>query len=99
LEWEQLEVDEVAVENLPPPPPAAGEWLLTLLIRGRRAEALLGDLEELYRRDCDARGIRRASWLYWARALKSLGPLLWSAIKKIGIVAAVTEMARRYLSG
>ncbi len=88
------------MEEAPAPsPPAAAEWLLTLLVRARRAEALLGDLEERYRRDIEARGNRPAWWLYWARALNSLGPLLWSAIKRVGIFAAVADVARRCLGG
>lgn len=80
-------------------PPASAEWLLTLLLKRHRVDALLGDLEELFHRDCGARGDRRARWLYWARVLRSVAPLLWSAIKKAGIFAAVADVARRYLSG
>jgi len=90
------------VRSIDPPlrPPAFGEWIITLLVRRKgRAEAILGDLEERLAHDLLKRGERRAHWLYYARVLKSIVPLLWSAIKKLGIFAAVADVARRYLGG
>jgi hypothetical protein len=79
-------------------PPATAEWVLTFLAPPRRVEALLGDLEESFHRDCAARGIRRAAWLYWARSLRSIAPLLWMAAKRAGVAAAVAETMRRLWS-
>jgi hypothetical protein len=43
-------------------PPALAVWLLSHLLRGRRSEALVGDLAEEYRRE------RTRLW-YWRQAL------------------------------
>jgi hypothetical protein len=79
-------------------PPSSAEWLLTLLVSRRKADGLLGDLEERFYRNCKNRGPRRARWLYWAETLRSIAPLLWSAAKRIGVVAVVAAAARRFLS-
>jgi hypothetical protein len=87
----------VPPETLPPSPPALAEHLLLLLVKRRRAEALLGDFAELFQKDYAAGGLRRARLNYWARALNSVGPLLWLAGKRLGIFAALAAAARKYL--
>lgn len=54
----------------------------------RSAEAIVGDINEHFTRECRELGRDRAVRLYWARTLRSLGPLLWRAIGKV-VVAAV----------
>jgi len=80
-------------------PPGFAQWLILLLIKGRRADAILGDLDEIFARDCEQHGVKRARWLYRARVLHSIAPLLWVAIKRFGVVAAVADLVRRHLGG
>jgi len=68
-------------------PSGPGEWLLALLMTRQRADSLFGDLEELFHRDYETLGLRRARWLYARRLLSSLGPILWSATKKVATFA------------
>jgi hypothetical protein len=90
--------DERKADNRPPPP-AFAEWLIPLLVKGKRSDAILGDLQERFVRDCRELDEQRARRLYVARVVSSSGPLLWSAVKKAGIFAAVAAVARKYLSG
>jgi hypothetical protein len=72
-------------------PPAIAEFLLTMLATTRRAEAMIGDLNERFTRECQECGHARAVRLYWARTLRSVGPLLWRATAKVvrwGVVLA-----------
>jgi hypothetical protein len=73
-------------------PPAIAEFSLTILATTRSADAMIGDLNERFARECREFGRDRAVRLYWARTLRSLGPLLWRAIGKVvrwGVVLAV----------
>jgi hypothetical protein len=69
-------------------PPNVAEFLLTMLATTRRAEAMIGDLNEWFTRDCREFGRDCAVRLYWARTLRSLPPLLWRAIGKVVVAAA-----------
>jgi hypothetical protein len=69
-------------------PPEIAEFLLTMLATTRGADAMIGDLNERFTRECKEFGRNRAVRLYWARALRSIGPLLWRAIGKV-VVAVV----------
>jgi hypothetical protein len=79
-------------------PPALAEAFLVLLTDKRRSDALLGDLEERFHRDRLTRGLRHARLLYWSRALNSIRPLLWPAVKRlftfvVGVVVGRTSRA------
>ena len=62
-------------------PPRIGKWL-TVLTKAQGAEAILGDLEELFHRDCLDRGVNWARRRYVAQVLSSLVPLVVSAIRR-----------------
>jgi hypothetical protein len=76
-------------------PPSIAEWLVALIVPKRRSESVLGDLEERFHRHVETRGLRRARWLYWAEALRSIAPILWAKAKGLGLIAAVAEIWRR----
>jgi hypothetical protein len=76
-------------------PPRLAEFLLTVLATSRRTEAMIGDLNEYFTRECEEFGRDRAVRLYWARALRSLGPLLRRAAGKVLKWGAVIAAARR----
>jgi hypothetical protein len=72
-------------------PPKIAEFMLTMLATTRGAEAMIGDLNERFTRECKEFDRDRAVRLYWARTLRSLGPLLWRAIGKV-----VITMVKRF---
>ena len=73
------------------------EFLLTALATTRTVEAMIGDLNEHFTRDCEELGQHRAVRLYWARALRALWPLLRRAIGKALKWGAVIATTRWYL--
>jgi hypothetical protein len=77
-------------------PPKLAEFLLTLFATTRDAEGAIGDLNERFAKECKKFGPDRAVSLYWARTLRSLGPLLSRAIGKAikwgGIIAAARRL-------
>jgi hypothetical protein len=76
-------------------PPAFAEFLYVLLAPKQSAEGQLGDFRELYARDFDRYGSRRAKLLYWGHVLRSVGPALWARIKAVGLWAFVIDWGRR----
>jgi hypothetical protein len=76
-------------------PPGIAEWFVALIVLRRSSDGLLGDLEERFHRHVETRGLRRARWLYWAEALRSIAPILWGKAKGLGLIAAVAEIWRR----
>jgi hypothetical protein len=78
-----------------PQPPALAEWLLTLLSNAEQREAILGDFEERFHDDlAKGRGLNRARWLYRARAFHSMLPMMWQAIKRVGLVSLMVNALR-----
>jgi len=76
-------------------PPKIPEFLLTAVATTRAAEATIGDLNERFADECQKLGRDRAVWLYWARTLRSLWPLLWRAMGKAVKWGAVIAVLRR----
>lgn len=80
-------------------PPAVAELLLSLLLPRKRCAALLGDLQEQFAENLRTRGAGRATTLYWAETIRSLGPLLLQALKKIGFFGIVAAALRKVVGG
>jgi hypothetical protein len=80
----------------PPEPPWLAESLLCIFARAKDIEALMGDFEELFARDCES-GVssRRAVVRYWARVLRSIGPQVWQAFKRVGLFGLIAAALRR----
>ena len=77
-------------------PPKIAEFLLTATVTTRTTEAMIGDLNERFAAECKKLGRHRAVWLYWARTLRSLWPLLRRAIGKAMKCGAVIAAVRRF---
>jgi hypothetical protein len=75
--------------------PRTAEALLCIFARAKDIDALMGDFEELYARDT-ASGMSqsRAVVRYWARVLRSVGPLACRAIKRVGMVGLIAAAIR-----
>ena len=76
-------------------PPWLAETLLGVFARTKDIEALLGDFEEDFKRHCACMSERRAVRRYWARVLRSVGPQMWQAIRRIGLLGLIAAALRR----
>jgi hypothetical protein len=77
-EFATVESEVVTQSQKAPPvePPRLAEFGLSLFLKGDKADALTGDLNERFEQDCQRYGAKRARRIYWGRALRSLWPLL-----------------------
>lgn len=81
-------------------PPALAEMLLTAVVKGKYRDALIGDLNEKFQ--CwinQGYSIARARRLYWSEALEALGPLIWTKLKRVGVISVVAVAAKRIFLG
>jgi hypothetical protein len=76
-------------------PPWLAETLLGVFARTKDIEALLGDSEEIFKRDCACMSERRARRRYWAQVLRSLWPQTWQWINRVGWVALIAAVLKR----
>jgi hypothetical protein len=94
---ERLEI--VAEELAPPPhkrssPPASAALLLAFIAPKHSAQALLGDLEEMFQKNADRFGEDRARRLYWFEVARSIGPLVWQWVKRMGFITLLVDYFR-----
>jgi hypothetical protein len=75
--------------------PWLAESLLRIFARTKDIEALIGDFEEYFERDCASGSERRAVARYWARVLRSLRPQIWQWINRVGWAALIAAVLKR----
>lgn len=76
-------------------PPRFAEFLVALLAKKRYRHGLLQNLDEDFQNDLAAgMTLRRAKRRYWAAALNSIGPQLWAAVKRFGLIGIVADYIR-----
>jgi hypothetical protein len=79
-------------------PPFVAEFLVGLCVKKRYRKALRDDLDEVFQRDLsNGMTVGRARLRYWAAALNSIAPQLWSAAKRVGFLGILADYARRLL--
>lgn len=83
---------EAVVE--PKGPPRFAEFLFQLLAPKRTVKAQVGDLQELFDKNCARFGKRRARLMYWAQVLRAVGPGFWRGIKKLGLIGILIDYGR-----
>jgi len=76
-------------------PPKIAEFLLAVLLRPSRADAVVGDLNERFDGAVEKFGRHRSARMYWGWTLRSLWPLLGRAIGKALKWGAVIATVRR----
>ena len=80
-------------------PPLNATFLFYLLLDARNCDAIVGDLEERYRRIRKKFGIGRATFWYWVQTVTSVSPIVWAATKQLlktaSGMAALVEIWRR----
>lgn len=77
-----------------PEPPQFAEFLVIALSSSRHGDAAIGCLNERFTRECEEYGVKRARLRYWAKAAKSIAPLLVRAVGKAlkwGVVVAAVK--------
>jgi hypothetical protein len=70
---------------------------LALAARREQREAIVGDADERFAANVKRFGRKRAVRLYWAEVIRSALPLLWAAIKRLGIATLLVDAIRRFL--
>ena len=75
-------------------PPRFAEMLVQLFAPKRAVQHLLGDLQEIFAKNCAEFGSVRATRLYWAQVLRALGPSIWRRIKRLGLIAFLIDYGR-----
>jgi hypothetical protein len=73
-------------------PPANLDFILYLLMSPADCEALIGDLEELYRNLVERLGKTRADLWYTKQVLTSIWPLLSSSVRRLGSSTVVNAL-------
>lgn len=73
-------------------PPAVAEFLMMVFASKKQTDAILGDMEERFSRDCKSLTLRRAQLRYWALTIRNLGPLTIRAFKRLGNVALMWKL-------
>lgn len=76
-------------------PPWLAEFLLGAFARTRDIEALMGDFEEHFTRDCARMSQRRANVRYWSLVVRSIGPQFWQFIRRVGLLGLIAAVLRR----
>jgi hypothetical protein len=79
----------------PAKPPRLAEFCLSVFLDKAKSDALLGDLNERFVRDCERFDVDRARRIYLGRALRSLWPLLKRAVARGIKWVAFVEGVRR----
>jgi hypothetical protein len=82
-------------------PPAISEFFLTALSDAKKADAIIGDLNERFHADCvdPTIGPKRARLRYRASVFRSLRPLFWRWLKRAGLVGLLIDAFRRWTGG
>ena len=78
----------------PPAPPREAKLLLRYALPRKHQEYIIGDLEEAYYTEwLPEHGARQARRLYWWHAIRSIAPMLWTAVKRSGIITGIVGAA------
>jgi len=83
-------------------PPVNAEFLFHFLLDRQHSDAIIGDLEERYRKLHKKFGRRRANFWYWTQTVVSLRPIMRAWVKKVvmkPVVGIVTWAVAKGLVG
>jgi hypothetical protein len=81
-------------------PPGLAESLLIIFARRttrtKDIDALAGDFEERFKRDCAGMSRRRAVRRYWAHVVYTIGPQMCQALRRLGWLGLIAAFLRRW---
>jgi hypothetical protein len=90
-------VRDMFIDDEVQPPPPWAEFLLELFAAKKTRDALLGDYNEEFHKNCmEPGGVARARRIYWAGVLRSLTPLIWSKVRHAGLFGLVVAAVRYF---
>jgi hypothetical protein len=75
-------------------PPRLAEYCISFLAPENTAQALLGDLQEMFQENVRRLGEKEARRKYWMQVVASARPLVWTWIKRIGLFTAFVDYVR-----
>jgi hypothetical protein len=75
-------------------PPVLAELFISFLAPKNSAQALLGDLQEMFEKNAERYGAKQARWKYWIEVVRSFGPLLWQWLKRVGFFTVLIDYFR-----
>ena len=78
-------------------PPKLAEMFLMLVTRKKSREAIIGDLEQKYARNCADFGVGRARRLYWVETIWTVGPLLLQSAKRLGLYTLALAGLKKWI--
>lgn len=85
-------------EQATPPtvaPPALAEAFISIFMPRRFSEAQLGDMQEIFEANAIRHGLSRAKRLYWYEVARSVGPIMFHWLKRVGFIALLVATAGR----
>jgi hypothetical protein len=75
-------------------PPFLAEVMISLLAPKNTVQSLLGDLQEMFQKNANRLGERRARRKYWLQVSSSIRPLLFHWLKRIGFFTVLIDYFR-----
>jgi Domain of unknown function (DUF4332) len=77
-------------------PPPLAEFLIAICAPKEVQEGLIGDLHEKF---CEraSQDYARAKRLYWAEAVRSVLPIIWSKLKRLGVFGVAVAILRKLI--
>jgi hypothetical protein len=75
-------------------PPVIAELFISFLAPKNSAQALLGDLQEMFEKNAERYGAKQASRNYSIEVARSFGPLLWQWFKRVGFFTVLIDYFR-----
>lgn len=75
-------------------PPFAAEVFVSFLAPKNAAQAMLGDFEQMYRKNVELLGEPAARRKYWLQVAAEAWPLVWRWVKRIGLFTALVHFFR-----
>jgi hypothetical protein len=89
------EMAETEAVNSRPLPPAIAEALIGLFAQEQFADAQLGDMQEIFEANVTRVGLQRAKRLYWYEVVRSVGPIFFHWLRRIGFIAVLVDYSRK----
>jgi hypothetical protein len=78
-------------------PPMLAEFLISCLAPKNTAQALLGDLQEMFEQNAERFGEKQARRKYWMQVANSVLPLVWHWLKRLGFLTFLVDYFRSKL--
>jgi hypothetical protein len=77
--------------------PKFSEFMLALVLKPGQEDAILGDLEQRFKRNVKKCGRQRALWRYRAETFKTTCVLLWPKLKSLGLFGLLATVFKHFL--